>query len=311
MDSPADPIDDLLWPFVCPESLQRLHLVADDELATVDGERRFYREDGIWRFLSEEREALLAQFMQEYAIVRQGEARGSQEASYFTSLPYEDLSGRFSAEWLIRSRSYETLLNAILTKLIPGSKILDIGAGNGWLSGRLSKMGFAVAAIDVQVDALDGLGAHRHYVPSFTAIQADFDQLPLDKASADLVIYNAAFHYSPNYRVTLAEALRVAKPNAQLVIVDTPVYQRKKDGEQMVAEREAQFLDEYGFKSNAIASENFLTYGRLKQLEQQLMLKWGFYDPKFPFTWRWQRRFSTLRSGREAAQFPVIVATRQ
>ena len=56
--------------------------------------------------------------------------------------------------------------------------ILDIGAGNGWLSNRLAQKGHRPVAVDIFTDGLDGLGAARHYGMSFPLVEAEFDRLP-------------------------------------------------------------------------------------------------------------------------------------
>ena len=65
------------------------------------------------------------------------------------------------------------------------------------------------------------------------------------------------------------------KPGGVLVLLDTPVYRDASSGAQMVRERETQFQKEYGFASNALASENYLTRPRLKELGQVLNVRWN------------------------------------
>ena len=86
----------------------------------------------------------------------------------------------------------------------------------------------------------------------------------------DLIIFNASLHYSTRYETTLAEALRVLRPNGQLIILDSPLYRSADSGAQMVREREAAFTQAYGFPSNALLSENYLTEQRLKELAETL-----------------------------------------
>src|SRR5437868_5658951 len=54
-------------------------------------------------------------------------------------------------------------------------RILDLGAGNGWLANRLAERGHRVIAVDLLDDPLDGLGAARHYAAAFSALLAEFD----------------------------------------------------------------------------------------------------------------------------------------
>jgi SAM-dependent methyltransferase len=171
--------------------------------------------------------------------------------------------------------------------------------------------------VDLLVDAFDGLGTHIHYDVPFTPVQAEFDRLPFDAGQADLAIFNASLHYSTNYEITLREALRVLQRDGCLVILDSPIYHDPSSGKQMVQEREKQFEQKYGFASNAIPSENFLTFERLDQLGAALGLRWEQVKPFYGWRpalrdWRWALRpwVARLRGSREPAQFLIVVGRR-
>ena len=186
-------------------------------------------------------------------------------------------------------------------------KVIDLGAGNGWLSGRLSAQGDRVMAVDLLVNEEDGLGAWKHYEHSFTPVQAEFNHLPIMDRFADAVIFNASFHYSEEYGATLKEALRVLSTGGRIVIMDSPVYRRSDSGEKMVAEREAQFSKKFGFASDNLHSENYLTYARLKELAQELNLTWKFITPFYGLGWISRPLISLLLRRREPAKFHLIV----
>ena len=269
--------------------------------------------EGIWHFLAPDRQTHYAQFMREYQIVRQGEQRGSTDAAYYRSLPFNDLSGHFTTDWQIRARSFRAFEREVLQplekKLTP-LRVIDLGAGNGWLSYRLAQRGHSVAAVDLLTNPIDGLGASIHYDATFTPIQAEFDRLPFIEEQADLIIFNASLHYSTRYETTLAEALRVLRPNGRVIILDSPIYRSGDSGAQMVREREATFTQAYGFPSNALLSENYLTEQRLKELAETLQLRWNFIQPFY--SWRWALRplKARLLGRREPARFAVIVGRR-
>jgi SAM-dependent methyltransferase len=274
----------------------------------------FEQRDGIWRFLTPEREAHFAQFTREYQQVREAEGRGSITAAYYRALPFADLSGRFTADWSIRARSYNAFMQQVLQPLERAVRrpllMLDLGAGNGWLSYRLARRGHLAAAIDLLANPQDGLGAYVHYAAAFTPVQAEFDRLPFDAAQFDLAIFNASLHYAVDYAATLREALRVLQPAGQIVILDSPLYRSSESGAQMVREREAVFTQLYGFPSNALPSENYLTQQRLHTLAEDLQVRWQIIRPFYG--WRWQLRplIARLRGRREPARFIVIVGQR-
>ena len=78
----------------------------------------------------------------------------------------------------------------------------------------------------------------------------------------------------------------------------------------MVQEREARFLKTYGFASNALDHEHFLTPDRLASVGEQLGLRWQTHQPRLDVRTRLQRKVNGLRARREPARFPVIVGTR-
>jgi SAM-dependent methyltransferase len=178
-------------------------------------------------------------------------------------------------------------------------------------------MGHQVAAIDLSLDAMDGLGAHLWYrselekarCTPFTIIQSEFDHLPLTDGDADVALFNASLHYSVDAGVTLREALRVLSPRGILAIVDSPVYRKASSGEQMVREREIEFERTYGFRSDSVPAENFLTVDRLNSLARDLGLRWEKYVPPGAAS-RVKTRFRRIRGLREFAEMPVIAGFR-
>lgn len=295
--------------FACPECGTRLSRPAQDELRCPRDGHRYDRIEGIWRFLTPQRAAHFAQFILEYETVRRGENRGSDNASYYRAIPFADVSGSRTVEWQIRAQSFRKFVAEILAPLEQGEPlhILDLGAGNGWLSNQLSRRGHRLMAVDVTLDQRDGLGAHVHYETNFTPVQADFDRLPSPDGQFDLALFNASFHYSPDFGATLAEAFRVVGMGGAVVIVDTPLYHDGESGKRMVQERQACFQRQYGFPSNALGSEDFLTYRRLELLAAAQGAQVDFHWPVSRWRWRLRRWRERWRGRREPAQLPLIL----
>ncbi|WKZ34435.1 MAG: class I SAM-dependent methyltransferase [Anaerolineales bacterium] len=289
--------------FVCPRCRAELQKITEAELLCLRDWLTFEQRDGIWRFLLPERESHYARFIADYETVRRAEGRFSADASYYRSLPFKDLSGRFSADWRIRAASFRALKGLLRAE----SKVLDVGAGNGWLSNRLSSLGHHVWAADLLVNPEDGLGAWTFYETKFAPVQAEFIHLPFAEQSVDAVIFNASFHYSERYEVTLRESLRVLSPTGRVIIMDTPVYRDTNSGVKMLEERSARFLAGCGFASDSIASEGFLTYARLDELGRTLGIRWRHVRPFYGLRWVLRPWLARLRGGREPAEFGLWV----
>jgi SAM-dependent methyltransferase len=300
--------------FACPSCRANLEPAAADELRCPADGLRFQRVDGIWRLLLDKRAAFFEPFIRDYETVRRAEGRGSDDKAYYANLPYDDLSGRMPADWRIRASSFDVFLKRVLAPLERRAKalrILDLGAGNGWLSNRLALRGHAVAAVDLMTNDFDGLGCHRFYDSTFIPVQAEFDRLPFRDASGDIVIFNASLHYSADVAATLAEALRALDQAGTLVILDSPVYRNAASGALMVHERESRFTRQYGFPSNSLRSENYLTYVRLEELGSALNLEWKLITPFYGLRWAIRPVLSALSGRREPAKFHVVIARRK
>ncbi|HEY3342337.1 MAG TPA: class I SAM-dependent methyltransferase, partial [Anaerolineae bacterium] len=184
-----------------------------------------------------------------------------------------------------------------------------LGAGNGWLANRLNQRGHQVAAVDISLDPLDGLAARARYENSFLTLQAEFDHLPLAPGQVDLVVYNGSFHYSCDYQTSLQAAFQSMKPDGQLVIMDSPLYHDNASGEAMVINKRAGFKTHYGYTSEALASQEFLTWQQLGELNQSVSCSWRMIWPVATWKRAWRMLKARFTIQREPAQFPIIAVT--
>jgi SAM-dependent methyltransferase len=249
-------------------------------------------------------------FLEEYRHIRHAEGRGSDSSEYYRRLPFSDLSGQNSAMWAMRAKTYRCFERKILRPLENRLKrpldILDLGAGNCWLSYRVSLRGHHPVALDIFSDPQDGLGAARHYPVEFPAIEADFDQLPLPSARFDLAIFNASFHYSPDYIRTLSEVRRSLRPNAVVVILDSPIYRTREHGVLMVKEKHAEFLKRYGFASDSLPSIEFLDVSMLHLLRETLGIEWQIMKPWYGTRWFLRPVLAWLKRRRPPSRFWIL-----
>jgi SAM-dependent methyltransferase len=102
-------------------------------------------------------------FRREYADHRASEGRAALDAR---TLPYVT-SGPLARQWSVRARSWEAFERRVLRPALRRARdraagplrVLDLGAGNGWLAHRAAIAGAEAVALDVRGDRVDGLGA--------------------------------------------------------------------------------------------------------------------------------------------------------
>jgi len=272
--------------------------------------------DGIWRALAPDREERFRQFVRDYQKVRALEGRGSSDAEFYLNLPYTDSTGRHSWQWKIRGRSFRCFENRILPPMEQGRghalDVLDLGAGNCWLSHRLALRGHNPMAVDLIDNAEDGLGAARHYLARlpnlYPRFQAEMDRLPFQDQQFDLAIFNASFHYSEDYHCTVGEALRCLRRPGWLVIMDSPFYLRDVSGRQMVQERMAAFAQRFGFASDSLAGREYLTGEILEELGRKFQLAWKIARPWYGVGWALRPFKAHLLRRREPSKFFIFWA---
>jgi len=273
-------------------------------------------DSGIWRALPPERAAHFERFTREYQTVREREGRGSSDPRYYLALPYKDLSGNNRQQWKIRSLTYRFLERRILPEIerrdTRGLNILDLGAGNGWMSYRLALRGYHPVAVDLLVSEMDGLAAAAHFgsrLPRlFPRVQAENERLPFAGNQFDVAIFNASFHYSEDYFATLGEAIRCLRPGGVAIIADTAWYERDSSGERMVTERRQAFTARYGFPSDGLISLEFLTDSRLNGLARHFCITWDVHRPFYGVRWTMRPFFAKLKGKRVPSRFRIYVA---
>lgn len=245
------------------------------------------------------------QFLEDYARIRTAEGRGSEDSAYYCALPFTDPASRNAAQWRIRARTFEYFTRRILGS--HACDILDLGAGNCWLSHRLATLGHAPVAVDIFADPRDGLGAARHYPVNFPVVEGGFDDLPFPDAQFDLAVYNSSIHYSSDYERTLAEARRCLRPQGHVVILDSPVYKRREHGEAMRTERQASFERQHGFRSEALGSIEFFDLQMLRDLERRLSITWEIHRPWYGWRWHLRPLRARLTKQRPPSRFWILV----
>lgn len=133
---------------------------------------------------------------------------------------FDELAGRFGRHY-VPGRSWKGVAEMLL-KLLPPMVIADIGAGEGTLSLLLAQRAERVIAVDNSEKMIDygRQAAQKAGVHNIEYRLGDLEELPLDPASVDLVLFSQSLHHALHPQDAVKEAWRVLKPGGRLLILD-------------------------------------------------------------------------------------------
>lgn len=98
----------------------------------------------------------------------------------------------------------------------PGARVLDLGAGSGWVSEWLARFNVQTVSVDIATNML--AIARTRLGPQAWIVAGDLERLPLGPASVDHALCLNALHHVPDTSVALRETFRVLRPGGRLVI---------------------------------------------------------------------------------------------
>ncbi len=256
-------------------------------------------DDEIWDLTRHDRRDTLDKFAAEYSAVRAAEHR-EVAADEVCVLPQTRPDHPLAAMWSERAASHERFESAIAE--IQPAMAIDVGAGCGWLASRLSAAGWRAAAIDITVAGGDGLASAVHHGSDLLLVRAEMEALPFASNSVDLAVLNASLHYAADVRAAIAEAIRVLREGATLVVLDSPVYIDPQAGRAMVGEFAEYVLRTHGIPAATHAGPGFVLEADLEGFGFDRVGSPGALRERL-HRWRGARR-----AGRETATRPLLVA---
>ena len=263
--------------------------------------------------------AALEQFAEAYARHRESEGRGVS-GDDLAALPYVK-SGPLARQWQVRARTFDAFMRHVVRpqrrQLGRGLTVLDLGAGNGWLSYRLGLEGDNAVALDIRTDSVDGLGAAaalaRRAAKSMRCMAGSFQAIPLEDGQADIAVFNASLHYATDLQCALREAARVVRSGGVITILDSPFYARPADGEAMVAEKHAQGGSRFGGAADILLRPpfiEFLTAGLIAEASLNIGLQWQRHRVTYPLWYELRPFVAHLKGRRPPSRFELWVARR-
>ena len=107
-----------------------------------------------------------------------------------------------------------------LAQLEPGRTALDIGAGTGFVTEGLVRLGLKVIAIDQSWSMIEQMKSKFGNESGIEYRQADGEFLPLDGGSVDYAFANMYLHHTESPARAIVEAVRVLRDGGKLIVTD-------------------------------------------------------------------------------------------
>jgi ubiquinone/menaquinone biosynthesis C-methylase UbiE len=225
------------------------------------------------------------EFGELYIASREKESRIYTDAQV-AQLPETDLNHVYNSEWSVRGRSANRLLNYLTKKNTP-LNILEVGCGNGWLSGKL-------AAIDNS--SVRGIDINENELRQATRVFGDKPNIQFETTDLrichytdkfDIIVFAASIQYFPDFHQMITDTLAHLHIGGEIHILDSHFY--RKGEIQKAVERTRFYYQSIGFDKMAeyyfhhdIESLKEFHY---KILYNPLRLKNRIFHRKDPFPW--------------------------
>jgi len=221
-------------------------------------------------------------------------------------LPHAGGTGR--RIWAQKARSLEALLR--LLGAGRGRKVVDAGAGTGWLSYRLTEAGFRCYATDVSADPEVGLRASAAYDQTPHAFEraiATLARWPVRNDSVDVAVCNASLHYLADIRPALEEAARVLHHDGSFVLMNSPVHADPTAAVRASAEFVYR-LRAPGGPGRLLENHRHFVVQELETSLRDVFPRVERHDPTYPLGFRLSRAMKGALLKMELASFPIYLA---
>ena len=158
-----------------------------------------------------------------YVQLRQKESRIYTDDEV-AQLPFISPTHVHYKEWLLRKESSRKLVDH-LKKKKKALDMLEIGCGNGWLSGKLATIsGSRVIGTDINFPEIQQAASVFQNVPNLHFMYADAEQGVFKEKKFDTIVFAASIQYFESLSETITGTLKLLKPGGEIHIIDSPFY---------------------------------------------------------------------------------------
>ena len=156
-----------------------------------------------------------------YHLVRAKEGRLLDD-DLVRGLPTSGARTPHALEWRIRERSMHRLLRTFPAQGSPLT-ILEVGAGNGWLSAAMARAGHSVTAIDTHAEEVEQ--ARRVFgCPALEMLCTDPFSAAFPVRSFDRIVLAASLQYFPDPRALFDRLVPWLRADGRIHVLDTVLY---------------------------------------------------------------------------------------
>ena len=135
-------------------------------------------------------------------------------------------AGQLSSLPSAATASFAGVANPLaIAEISEGETVVDLGSGTGMdlllAAGRVGSEGRAIG-VDMTDEMLESARSSANLMGAFQVElrRGDLQDLPLERASVDVVISNGVLNLAPDKRIAFGEIARVLKPGGRLLLGD-------------------------------------------------------------------------------------------
>lgn len=108
----------------------------------------------------------------------------------------------------------------LLNKQFKNKKLLDIGAGGGYVSIEMAKLGLRVVSLDISSESINILQRQKRqlHLKNLSVLLSGAEDIPLPDESVNYIVANAVLEHIVQEKKTISEWLRVLKEGGRIFL---------------------------------------------------------------------------------------------